>query len=83
MAKQRISAHAIERYLNAAMSACADCAGVRVVGISRMISDPPSIANWDASVLRGHGNVAISKECIRAFIAAKERLQRNYDLLED
>ena len=83
MAKQRISADAIERYLNAALSACPACEGVRVVGIARISSDPPPIANWDANVLRGHGDTPISKECIQAFIAAKKRLQQQYDLLDE
>ena len=82
MAKTLISEAELERYLNEALRASGLCEGVTVSGIARVIAGSSSDANWDASILRGHGGVPVPRECILAFIDAKDALQRKYDLVE-
>src|SRR5262249_21930220 len=82
MTKQLISEAELDRYLNEALLASGLCEGVMVSGITRVISDSSSVANWDVIILRGHGGVPVPRECILAFIDAKDALQRKYDLVE-
>jgi len=61
--------------LNAALQRTDVCDGVTVAAIHQV---EDKTANWDADAL--HGSSAVSRDCQRVFIAAKNDLRKIYDL---
>lgn len=61
--------------LNAALRRTDVCDGVTVAAIHQV---EHKTANWDADALRGSS--AVSLDCQRVFIAAKDHLRKAYNL---
>jgi hypothetical protein len=64
--------------LNKALQAHPECVGMTVRKLTRL-DNSQGLANWDAEFAAEHG-AAISAECKRVFISAKQGIQKHFDL---
>ena len=64
--------------LNRALLAHPECQGVRVLKLTSL-ENSQGLANWDAECATEPGNT-ISEECKRAFISAKQGVQKHFNL---
>lgn len=81
MAKTFVSGTELLVRLNKAISRYDVCTDVRITNVVR-VTDPASQSNWDVHYARGSGT-SVPPDCIRAIIAAKLELQRDFDLLSE
>lgn len=66
--------------LNKALQAHPECLGFEVLKLTPL-EDSQGLANWDAELAIEPG-ATISAECKRAFISAKQGVQKHYDLAD-
>ena len=64
--------------LNKALLAHPECVGMTVRKLTRL-DKSQGLANWDADFAAEHGTT-ISAGCKRAFISAKQGIQKHFDL---
>jgi hypothetical protein len=68
----------LEAALNKALQAHPECQGIKVLKFTPL-ENSQGLANWDAEFAAEPG-VAISAECKRVFISAKQGIQKHFDL---
>ena len=72
------TADELKAVLTKALQAHPECQGIKVIRL-KSLEESQGLANWDAEYSADPG-VTISAECKRAFLSAKQGVQKRFDL---